>query len=257
MLSSDGLSSYSILCCKGWNLNPEQGAEWMLNMTRSELEELIQLGNQGEINALLYWKPWKDGKPWLYGRSLVELILFLSLTQTLLKMSKQTWRCFSSRGGDPGNFIPVFLRHRIAFSSASSWVFLIWVGDALIVPRGHFGQSEMSTSMRARAVVTHIQLEHGLCDCRCVLPICASFCFLAFLLNSELAVMILISMLAPNAVFSSLSLRYKTAPFIDQQAELGAWRQAEASSTFITHTAVQLQASWKLKYWPLFSFKTF
>lgn len=55
--------------------------------------------------------------------------------------------------------------------------------------------------MRARAVVTHIQHEYGVCDCRCILPICESFCFLAFLLNSELAVISLISMLAPKAVF--------------------------------------------------------
>lgn len=69
--------------------------------------------------------------------------------------------------------------------------------------------------------------------------------------------MILISMLPPSAVFSSLSLRSETAPFIDQQSELGAWRQAEVSSASITNASVQPQASWKLTYWPLFSFKTF
>lgn len=58
--------------------------------------------------------------------------------------------------------------------------------------------------------------------------------------------MILISMLAPSAVFSSLSLRYKTAPFIDQQSELSAWRQAEASPAFITQASVQPQALWQI-----------
>lgn len=41
MLSSDGLSSYSILRCKHWDAK----SGWMLNMTGYELEELIQLGN--------------------------------------------------------------------------------------------------------------------------------------------------------------------------------------------------------------------
>lgn len=55
-----------------------QGAEWMLNMTGSESEELIQLGNQGEINGLLYWNARMDEKPWLCRGSLVEPVLFVS-----------------------------------------------------------------------------------------------------------------------------------------------------------------------------------
>lgn len=164
MLSSDGLSSYSVLCCKHWDAKSRAGHwvnakyDWIWAVRADSAWK--SRGNQcaALLKRMDGWKTLIVLQQFS-GRDPVSL-LPSPWHRRFMKMSKQTWRCFSSRGGEPGNFIySVFLCHKIALSSASSCVFLIWVGDALIVPRGHFRQSEMSTSIRAHAVVTHIQHE--------------------------------------------------------------------------------------------------
>lgn len=137
-----------------------QGAEWMLNMTGSELEELIQLGNQGEINAPLYWKSWTDSETLIVRREFSgtnPVCLLLSPRQ------RRSWKRPSKPDAVSRGEVVILVilfqfswATEIALSGASSCVFLTWVGDALIVPLGHFGQSEMSSSMCSRAVVTRI-----------------------------------------------------------------------------------------------------
>lgn len=55
-----------------------QGAEWMLNMTGSELEELIQLKIKGKSMRCFTETHGRTVKPWLCHGSLVETILFVS-----------------------------------------------------------------------------------------------------------------------------------------------------------------------------------
>lgn len=93
-----------------------QGAEWMLNMTGSELEELIQPGNQGEINALLDWNARTDSKtlivPQEFSGTDPVCLLPSPRQRRLWKRPSKPDAVFSLKGGDPGNFIPVFLSHR-------------------------------------------------------------------------------------------------------------------------------------------------
>lgn len=138
-------------------------------------------------------------------------------------VSKQTWRCFSERGCDPGNFIPIFLLHKIAFSSASSCVFLIWVGDALIVPEGPF-QAKWNVYFNVCTcsawLIFGIRTARVAAGASCTSG--ASFCFLVFPLNSELAVIIFISIWQRTLCFPARLLDINQLHILIRQSS-SAW----------------------------------